>query len=417
MDSPAIPEPTAGPGSTPVATHRARSRASDPGGAGGSDLAGRARSWWALLPTPVRATLPLWLGSRVAVALLSLAAARALTTGPARSAPGLRTLWDRWDVGLFTKVARYGYLSPAYADRTEVDFPGLPIAIRLAHLVVRDWIAAGLVVSLLAGVVTVAALWQLAADEVGERDARVAVVGLICFPYAVFLFAAYSEGVFLAFATASWLAARRQRWWLAGLLGAGAASARISGVAFGVALAVQYVVGRRAAGRPVVAWPALSLALPPIPVVAYLCYLRVRTGGWGAYTDAMHDGWHRWTDWPWSGWAATWSSATDGNGASTFVWFFRGELLAVVVGVALTIALLVGRRWGEATFVGVMTTIMACTNYYASGIRAILVAFPLYLLFARVAARRSWVAPVYVCLCAPVMAAFVVAFTQGQWVD
>jgi hypothetical protein len=422
VDNQAVPEPTGASPLPVTAEHReraaqARSGATSGLGARGAGVASWVRGRWGELPAAVRATLPLWVGSRVAVALLSLAAARALTTGPARSAPGLRTLWDRWDVGLFTKVAQYGYLSPAYADRTEVDFPGLPLAIRLVHLVVRDWIAAGLVVSLVAGAVSVAALWQLAADEVGERDARVAVVGLICFPYAVFLFAAYSEGVFLAFATASWLAARRQRWWLAGLLGAGAASARISGVAFGVALAVQYVVGRRAAGRPLVARPVLALALPPIPVLAYLSYLRARTGGWGSYTDAMRDGWHRWTDWPWSGWATTWSSATDGNGASTFVWFWRGELLAVVVGVALTVILLVGRRFGEAAFVGVMTLIMACTNYYASGIRGILVAFPLYLLLARVAARRRWVAPVYVCLCAPVMASFVVAFTQGQWVD
>jgi hypothetical protein len=385
--------------------------------AGPRGLTSTARSGWSRLPESVRATLPLWLGSRIAVAILSLAAARGLTARPARDAPGLRTLWDHWDVGLFTKVARYGYLSPAYSDRTEVDFPGLPLAIRLVHLVVPDWIAAGLAVSLLAGAVSVAALWRLAADEVGAPAARFAVVSLISFPYAVFLFAAYSEGLFLAFATASWLAARRQRWWLAGLLGAGAASTRISGVAFGVALAVQYVVGRRAAGRPVFAWPALSLALPPIPVLAYLGYLRARTGGWGAYTDAMRDGWHRGTDWPWSGWATTWASATDGNGASTFVWFWRGELLAVVVGVLLTAVLLVGRRWGEATFVGVMTSIMACTNYYASGIRGILVAFPLYLLLARAAARSPRVASVYLLLCVPVMAVLVIAFTQGQWVD
>ncbi|WP_462187466.1 hypothetical protein, partial [Frankia sp. CcWB2] len=293
---------------------------------------GMVRAAWARLPEPVRAALPIWFGSRVAVALLALAAARALTSAPARNAPGLCTLWDRWDVGLFTKVARYGYLSPAYSDRTEVDFPGLPIAMRIVHIVVPDWIVAGLVVSFLAGAVAVAALWRLAADEVGKPAAQFAVLSLICFPYAVFLFAAYSEGIFLGFATASWLAARRRRWWLAGLLGAGAASARISGIPFGIALAVQYVVSRRSAGLPVFAWPALSLGLPPIPVLAYLGYLRIRTGGWGSYTDAMRDGWHRGLDWPWSGWAATWASATDGNGASTFVWFWRGELLAVVVG-------------------------------------------------------------------------------------
>ncbi|ORT93964.1 hypothetical protein UK99_17715, partial [Frankia casuarinae] len=158
---------------------------------------GMVRAAWARLPEPVRATLPIWFGSRVAVALLALAAARVLTSAPARNAPGLRTLWDRWDVGLFTKVARYGYLSPAYSDRTEVDFPGLPIAMRIVHIVVPDWIVAGLVVSFLAGAVAVAALWRLAADEVGKSAARFAVLSLICFPYAVFLFAAYSEGIFL----------------------------------------------------------------------------------------------------------------------------------------------------------------------------------------------------------------------------
>ncbi|CAO5193327.1 Integral membrane protein [Frankia sp. AiPs1] len=375
------------------------------------------RSGWDRVPGAVRATLPLWLASRVAVALLSLGAARALSTSPARSAPGLRTLWDRWDVGLFTKVARYGYRSPAYSDRTEVDFPGLPLAIRFAHLFVRDWIAAGLVVSLLAGVVTAAALWRLAADEVGEPDARFAVLSLICFPYAVFLFAAYSEGLFLACATAAWLAARRERWWLAGLLGAGAASARVSGIAFGVALVVQYIVTRRGEKKPVFARPAAALALPFLAIVAFQSYMRARTGVWTSYSDAMRAGWHRGTDWPWSGWAATWSTATDGDGASTFAWFWRGELLAVVVGVGLTIVLLAGRRWGEATFVGVMTAIMASTSYYASGIRGILVAFPLYLLLARAASRRTWVAPVYLMICAPVMAVLVIAFTQGQWVD
>lgn len=375
------------------------------------------RRVWARLPDAVQASLPVWFASRVAVMIASLAGARALSDGPAGDAPGLTTLWDRWDVGLFTKVARYGYLSPSYIDRTEVDFPGLPLAIRLVHVVVPDWIAAGLVVSFLAGTLAAAALWRLAADEVGREDARFAVVALVCFPYAVFLFAAYSEGVFLGFAVASWLAARRDRWLLAGLLGAGAASARVTGIPFCAALVVQYVLVRRAAGRPLFSPPALALALPPLPIIGYVLYLRARTGRWDTYTEAMRAGWNRGVDWPWRGWSRTWESAFDGSGASTFVWFWRGELLAVVIGVLLTGVLLWSRRWGEATFVGLMTVLMSFSNYYASGIRGILVAFPLYLLLARVAARRPWVRGAYVWLCTPVMVVFVVAFTQGNWVD
>lgn len=382
-----------------------------------TDLRGKVRAGWRRLPEAVQATLPVWCASRVAVALASLAGARLLTTAPANEADGLTTLWDRWDVGLFTKVARYGYLSPEYTDRTEVDFPGLPIAIRIVHLVVPDWIVAGLVVSFLAGALAVAALWRLAADEVGPVHARFAVLSLICFPYAVFLFAAYSEGLFLGCAAAAWLAARRERWWLVGLLGALAASARVTGIPFCAALAVQYLVVRRAAGEPVLARPALALALPPLPIAGFVLYLRARTGQWDAYTEAMRAGWNRAVDWPWNGWATTWNSAFDGSEASTFVWFWRGELLAVVVGVGLTVILVIGRRWGEATFVGLMTVLMSFSNYYASGIRGVLVAFPLYLLLARVAARAPWVRGAYVWLCAPLMFVFVVAFAQGQWVD
>ena len=60
------------------------------------------------------ASADLWLGSRVAVLILSLAAARALFAGPSSAVPGVRTLWNRWDVVLYAKVARYGYLSPKY---------------------------------------------------------------------------------------------------------------------------------------------------------------------------------------------------------------------------------------------------------------------------------------------------------------
>jgi hypothetical protein len=413
--------PDVGPPSDPVRSDPVRP-AAEPSALDGprrTAAAGVAavRAGWARLPVPVRATLPVWTASRLAVALLSMAAARLATDATTADVPGFTTLWDRWDVGLFTKVAHWGYVSPAYPDHTEVDFPAFPIAIHLTHLLVRDWILAGLLVVFVAGAVSVAALWRLAADDVGPERARFAVLALIFFPYAVFLFAGYSEALFLAFATTAWLAATRNRWWLAGLLGAAAAGTRITGIPLWFGLAAQYVVARRAAGLPVLARPALALALPPLPVLAFLGYLHERTGHWNAYTVAMREGWHRWVSWPWVGWKATWSSAFADDGSSAFTWFWRGEVLAVVVGVVVTVVLLRARRYGEAAFLGVATLVMSSSNYYASGIRTILVAFPLYLLLARAAAREPRVAPVYLWLCGPVAAAFVIAFTQGHWVD
>jgi hypothetical protein len=171
---------------------------------------------------------------------------------------------------------------------------------------------------------------------------------------------------------------------------------------------VQYLTIERR-----VRFNAAWLAVPLLPIIGFLTYLRVRTGHWDAYTRAMHDYWHRTTDWPWKGFTTTWHAALDGGQNSAFQVFWWAEIGAVLVGVLLTAALLRELRWGEATFAGLTTLIMASSSYWASGVRAILVAFPLYLWLAR-HVRTGYV---YALLSAPVMAVFVVAFTQGSWVD
>jgi hypothetical protein len=357
----------------------------------------------------LRASWPIWLGSRVVVAILSLGASWTLGVSSGNGVPNFIRIWDRWDVGLYVKVARDGYFSPKYPERTEVDFPGLPLLMRAFHLLIPNWVATGLLVSLLAGIASSAALWSLAAaDRPQDRYAgNRAVLAMVLFPYAVFLFAGYSEGLFLAGATCAWLAARQRRWWLAGLCACLSTSSRSIGIAVVVALAVQYLVIERRI-RPSAGW----LALPLLPFFGYLTFLRVRTGHWDAYTRAQSY-WHRTTAWPWDGLTETWRAATDGFQASAYQVFWWAEIAAALVGVCLTIALLYERRWGEATYVGLGILILSSSSYWDAGVRAILVAFPLYLWLS----RHRVTGYVYALVAAPLMAVFVIAFTQGSWVD
>lgn len=363
--------------------------------------------------TAVRRVFPVWLASRAAIALISLAGAHLVAAGNENAAAGFGTLWNRWDVQLFVKVARYGYLSSAYPDRTEVDFPGLPLLLRAVHLVVRNWVAAGLVISLVASFAACVALWLLAERSgVGDR----AVLALLLFPYTVFLFAGYSEALFLACAAWAWWALREDRLPLAALLGAGASATRVLGIPFAAALVVEYAVRRHREGRPIrldAAW----LLVPVLPLIAFVGYLRARTGHWDAYARAMRAGWHRDLGAPWTAVRTTWHSATDLHQPAAFVWFWRAELLAVLVGVVVTLVLARKRRWGEATFVGGSTLLMSCATYLASGVRAVLVWFPLYLLLGRVFARRAWAQTAYLWLSGALAVVFVLAFTGGQWVD
>jgi hypothetical protein len=392
--------------------------------------------WWAV-------PLATWLASRLAMVILTFAVAWEVQTNKVGAVPSFTSLWDRWDVVLLRKAAQFGWFGSGSDPHQAVDFPGLPLAMRLVHPVVGSWVMAGIVVSAVAGIATCLCLYRLAADDepagTAVRDSvagRRAVLYLIVFPYAVFLFAGYSEGLFLAFATASWLAARRERWLLATVLAAGAAATRVTGLAFAVGLAVEYLVSRRraavAAGgggassgplwtsnglRGLIDRRAPLLALPALPVLAYLVYLHRNTGRWDAYSQAMRLGWGRSFATPLDGWRTTWGQAFTRGAPTNIAWYWRAELLAVVVGVVLAIVLAVGRRWGEATYIGLNVVILGTTNYYGGGARAVLVWFPLYLLLARLAQRRAWLHGMFVWTMAPLMAAIAVAFIGGAWID
>ena len=86
----------------------------------------------------------------------------------------------------------------------------------------------------------------------------------------------------------------------------------------------------------------------------------------------------------------------------------------MLVGVLLTIGAVLRAALGRGDLSSaVCTLIMASSSYWASGVRAILVAFPLYLWLS----RHRLTGYVYALFAAPLMAVFVVAFTQGSWVD
>lgn len=362
---------------------------------------------------PDLAALGVWLASRVAVAVLSLGGAWTLSGASGDSVEGFLRRWDRWDVGLFRKIAEHGYAGypQSYPDRgIEALFPGSPLVLRAAHLVVPDWTAAGLLVSLLAGAAASVALGRLAVLE-GVSGSR-AVLYLVLSPYAVFLFAGYSEALFLALALWGWLCARQDRWVLASLLVAAAATVRISGLFLACALVVQYAVAHRGTVRR----DAVALAAPFLGVGGYFLYLWWLTGDWLRWSHAQAEGWGRELTAPWQALRATLDAAGHPGQSAELAWSFRAEVLAVLVGVVLTIVLLVRRRWGEGVYVGLSVAALATSTFYLSVGRASLLWWPLFLLLAAAAERRPWLHPLYVAVSAPLMALLVLTFTAGRWV-
>ena len=376
-----------------------------------TDAAVRARSTGRLTSDDL-AVLVVWSASRVAVAVLAVGGAWLLSGARASSVEGFLQRWDRWDVGLLRKVAEFGYLGRPehYADEgVEAFFPGAPLVLRAVHVVVPDWTAAGLVMSLVAGGFASVALGRLALLE-GAPASR-GVLLLVLSPYAVFLFAGYSEALFLAFALWGWLCARQEQWLAAGLLVAGASTVRISGVFLACGLVVHHLVVRRGRVRA----DAAALLAPFAAVATYFGYLWAVTGDPLRWFTAQEVGWGRRTTAPWEALATTVRAAFDGSQGAEYAWSFRAEILAVAVGLVLTVVLVRRRSWGEATYVGLSVGALATSTYYLSVGRATLLWWPLFVLLAVSTVRRPWLLTAYVAVSAPVMALLVLTFTSGRW--
>ncbi|MEV0233879.1 mannosyltransferase family protein [Nonomuraea sp. NPDC050786] len=345
-----------------------------------------------------RDALLLWLGSRAGLLMATLLGT-ALTAYTGK--------WRQWDAGLFITIAQYGYDGepgrpvdqglPAF-------FPGLPVVLRAVHVIVPDWAAAGLLISLVAGAVAMVALARLA--EMEGASGWMAVLALLLFPMAVFLAAGYSESLFLAFAIPAWLAARRGLWSAAAPLAAGASCVRITGLFLAIALVVEFVTHKESVRRA--GW----LAVPFVPLVAYSYYHYSRSGDWLAWKHAQEAGWGRDFVWPWQAWKTTWRSAM---GSDDFAVAFRMEIAGAVVAFAVLIWLLLLRRWSELVYTGLQAAALMTSAYYLSIPRSLLLWFPLWVLVAKVSTRKPWVLVLYALILGPLMLLNAGRFLSGAW--
>lgn len=358
--------------------------------------------------------------------------------------------WQQWDAALLAEIAQYGYNGSPYEQPDpglRGFLPGLPILLRLVHYVVPNWTLAGLVVSLVASAVAAVAMVRLGEAEGPPTTGVRATAFLFFSPFAVFLVAGYTEATFLAFAVPAWLNARRGRWVWAGVLGALAASVRITGLFLGLAMIVMFAMqvaevrrrrrsrqrrgrhtARRANARGYALVPdtpggpdptetarhhplhAIVLLLPFLPLASFATYLWWTTGDWFAWLTAQQRGWNREFTWPWEAFLTTWENAVSGP----FVAAFRAELIAAALGIGLCVVLLLKKRFDELVYVGLQVGALVTSTYYLSITRATLLWWPLWLLLARVINRRLWFW-LFLAASTPVMGWFTARFLNGAW--
>jgi hypothetical protein len=354
-----------------------------------------------------------WWGlTRLAVFALTGALAWSISPGLAMPKEFLDR-WLRWDAVHFDTITLFGY--DGDPSRTvvpfEAFFPGLPITLKPLYVAGLPGPLAQLLVSAVALAVAVVALRRLGDLErshgVGER----AVLLLLISPWAVFLTAGYSEALFLGFAIPAWLAAKRNYWWVAGVLGMCASATRVTGLFLALALVAQFVLyAERRRDR----WPALLL--PLVAPILYTVYHYNRTGDWKRWLTAQEEGWGRSFTLPWDAWATTWDAAFYGDYSTNFTIMWRVEILAAVLAVVVCVWLLVRRRWPEFVYVGGQTAALLTSSYYLSVPRAFLLWWPVWIGLAAWVKEhpRGWWPLVAVFV--PINVVVTIAFSYQSWV-
>jgi hypothetical protein len=306
------------------------------------------------------------------------------------SSPALLRGFGYWDASHFLQIAATGY------DRLQ--FPFFPLYPLLLHVLSlgrpRLLVAAGLVLSfVLAGAAIVLLARLVAIDD--PTLARPACVLLLLFPGALFLSLPYSESLALLTLVGATYAARRRRWWLAGILGALAAAARATDLAIVVLLAVEHIGARERRWRDL---PAVLL--PLAGTAAFSLYLWVTVGDPLAFVHAQA-GWER--------------SVGDVGRALTHASATSPSLLVWLLGFALALLSIQFVRASYGLFASVLLIANPLTGTFTSSARYILLAWPIFVLGARWLRGERALLPVAVVL-AFGLAFFGLLFVHGYWV-
>lgn len=257
----------------------------------------------------LRAALLVYVPVRVGLLLLGLLGVGVLPANDPVDVPGwpastpsapwhaVVTSWERQDALWFLRIADSGY---AVDDGSAAFFPLFPLLVRgLGWLLGGSLLLAAYLVANLALVAALTVLHRLTLLELGsELLARRTLLYLAVFPAAVFLFAPYSESLFLALTVGCLYAARRSAWLPAAALGALASGSRSAGVLLVLPLAVEAVLQHRGSVR-VTAARLAAAAAASLGTAAYLLWWQVVHGDGGRPLAVQRSAWQREPAWPW----------------------------------------------------------------------------------------------------------------------
>jgi hypothetical protein len=296
----------------------------------------------------LRPCLAVFLAARIGLSLFSVLAVHLIepldpVDVPGRPGPPATQGWhnaidatERQDAVWYLRLADEGWST---GDASAAFFPLYPLTVRtVAWVLPGDDLLAALLVSNLAFLGALLALFAMTAEAFGDRAARRAIFVAAIFPTAFFFLAPYTESLFLLLSILAFREARHDRWGRVAVFGALAALTRSVGILLIPALLVEALWVGRSAGEPGIGGGAgtgtgralggrlagaAAIALGPL---CWFAWWGLVHGNWLAPLDAQRD-WSRELQPPW---------VSLGH-AVEFAWRFQSYWLLDLVIVSIAI--------------------------------------------------------------------------------
>lgn len=205
-------------------------------------------------------------------------------------------IWVVWDSGYYLNIAKGGYSTDLGKSEMTIGqanygfFPLYPLLIKVVGFVLRSNLLAGIVVSNMALLVACFYLYKLMETRGDQKLALDAVKYLLLFPSAFILSGVFSESLFLMLLLAVFYYAKKNRWWLVGVLGFLLSLTRSIGVFVVLPLLYGYLKSKEFKVR-MVGKDVLYLLLFPLGLGLFCWYNYTLTGDWLAFVHVQQSGW------------------------------------------------------------------------------------------------------------------------------
>ena len=343
---------------------------------------------------------------KLGVLLVGAIAYASFRNGVIDSPGDILHMWSHWDAPHYLDLVVFGYRAgdssalvgphgyrSIYPDDLAlyiVFYPLFPWLASIVNAIVGDPLVSVFVVTTVASMFVAPLLYRLVRHDEEASVALRAAWFLLIFPTAYFLHIGYTEALFMALVLGSFLAARTERWWLAGGLGGLAALARINGLVLIPALAAeaytQWLQRPPEERKLRVEWLAIGLV-----GVGFGLYLGLNYAIYGSpfeFLRIQHEHWYKSLAAPWdsiSGAIGWFRSAKPDN----VLMYGVMELLFVGIGLAGTI--FAAFRFRPSWFIWMAGNMLLflSTSFLLSTPRYALTLFPLFVTLA-LASARTW---------------------------